>query len=505
LPNRLEAGHQVTIMRSTAPPRRSTVALAMTLFLAACGEGDGAPAATTTGAGAGAGGSGQASSASSASGSASGGSGGQGAASPLDESRCGLDFEWLARDVVGQLLNSENPQDELGVAEAVVAKALFASEGIDLARDVDWETLLHRFEYTTQDRGVARTATGFVIVPEADDSTVFPVLVWTHGTTGLSDTCAPSREIEDSDSTNFAAALLLSVIASFGYIIVAPDYLGQKAALGDPSPALHPYLIGEPTAVATWDAVRAGLEVLTIDGSEAEAGPIALWGASQGGHAALFAAVFHELYAPELDLRTAVYAIPPGNTQAHITWGSREIRSSTGNAVMFHLGANAWYEPAAGLDEIFVAPFDTQLPADAAAECSPDTLDGLSAIEDLFTADLRAASAGDTIANYEPWTCYGRENTLTTASLGPPSIPGLYILAADDTLVDTAIERDAFGDLCARGYDLSYLECVGAEHEEGFFYSIDNALDYIDQRLAGVPQSNACVIQPATTCANTPD
>jgi hypothetical protein len=389
------------------------------------------------------------------------------------------------------------------VLEAKTAKLALKTQGVDLARSVEYETLLHRFEYVTQDRGSTRTATGFVIVPEVDEPTEFPVLVWTHGTTGLSDACAPSRSIEDSDSTNFAAALVLSIVSSFGYIIVAPDYLGQKS-LGDPSPALHPYLIGEPTAVATWDAVRAAQQLLAQDGSAAEAGPIALWGASQGGHAALFAAAYQPLYAPEQDLRTGVYAIPPGNLQAHLAWGTREVRSSTGNAVMFYLGANAWYEPAAGLGDIFVPPLDTQLPVDAAAECSPDTLDGLTSIEQLFTAEVRGASAGDTIAGYEPWSCYGAQNSLTTSALGPPSIPGLYVLASSDTLVDPAIERQAFLDLCGRGYSLSYLECAGAEHEQGFVWSIDDALDFIDARLAGVAQPDVCALQAASVCSNTP-
>ncbi len=88
-----------------------------------------------------------------------------------------------------------------------------------------------------------------------------PVLVMMHGTTGVSDPCAPSRNLDDDESDNFGLAMVLSLIASNGYIVVAPDYIGLKAS-GTPSTEAHPYLVGEVAANGAWNSVRASDERL---------------------------------------------------------------------------------------------------------------------------------------------------------------------------------------------------------------------------------------------------
>ena len=134
----------------------------------------------------------------------------------------------------------------------------------------------------------------------------------------------------------------------------------------------------------------------------------------------------------------------------------------------------------------------------------PDTLDGTTDTAEVFTPELIAASQTEDLMGYEPWGCMLRENSVTTSSLPPPSIPGLFVLGETDTLVWTGIERAAFGELCGQGHQLSFLECEGAGHEEGFFWAIDDALDYIDARLAGTPATDTCVLAAPSECANTP-
>ena len=306
-----------------------------------------------------------------------------------------------------------------------------------------------------------------------------------------------SYKFEDTNSDNFAVALLLSLISSYGYTVVAPDYLGQKS-VGAPSPSLHPYLIGEATAVAVWDATRAAIKLLAADASKAQAGPIALWGASQGGHAAMFTALFRAAYAPEMDLRAGVYAIPPSDLQTHLTLGTRELRSSSGNVVLFYTAADAWYQPgiSPGLADIFLSPLDKQIPQELATSCSPSTLDNVTNVNQVFTPGLIAASQGAALTGYEPWGCFLRENSVTTTSLPVSPVPGLFILGEKDTLVATSIERSAFNTLCGQGHKLSYLECAGADHEEGFFWSIDNALDYIDDRMLAKPRRACATKRP---------
>jgi pimeloyl-ACP methyl ester carboxylesterase len=77
-----------------------------------------------------------------------------------------------------------------------------------------------------------------------------------------------------------------------GYVVAASDYQG----LGTPGP--HPYLVGASEAMSELDIVRAARNL-----KQAHAGTdFAVWGHSQGGHAALFTGQLADSYAPELHL-----------------------------------------------------------------------------------------------------------------------------------------------------------------------------------------------------------
>ena len=85
-----------------------------------------------------------------------------------------------------------------------------------------------------------------------------------------------------------------------GYVVAATDYPG----LG--TPGVHPYLIGESEGRAVLDWVRA---VRDLPNSGAS-GRFAVWGHSQGGHAALYTGEIAARYAPELKLVGVAAAAP---------------------------------------------------------------------------------------------------------------------------------------------------------------------------------------------------
>ena len=62
-----------------------------------------------------------------------------------------------------------------------------------------------------------------------------PVLTWAHGTTGVGDQCAPSKQFSSGLS---AEKLIGSIAVGKGWTFVATDYEG----LG--TPGVHPYLVG---------------------------------------------------------------------------------------------------------------------------------------------------------------------------------------------------------------------------------------------------------------------
>ncbi len=122
-----------------------------------------------------------------------------------------------------------------------------------------------------------------------------PVIAWLHPTTGIAQGCAPSQ-----GPTPFAQIQGLTQFLAHGDVVVATDYPG----LGLPGP--HPYLVGSSEARAALDSVRAVHNL-----PEARAGTrFAVWGHSQGGQAALFAASLAPSYAPDLQLVGAAAAAP---------------------------------------------------------------------------------------------------------------------------------------------------------------------------------------------------
>jgi dienelactone hydrolase len=133
--------------------------------------------------------------------------------------------------------------------------------------------------------------TGMVTYPTTrPPSGGWPVISWDHGTSGLSQSCAPSRSGGTAPDFGVRA------------VSVATDYLG----LG-PDGDIHPYLDRVDEANSTIDIVRAARQIPDAHASTT-------WfavGDSQGGHASLSAGEIAPSYAPELRLVGTV-AIAPG-------------------------------------------------------------------------------------------------------------------------------------------------------------------------------------------------
>lgn len=129
----------------------------------------------------------------------------------------------------------------------------------------------------------------------------WPVVAWSHVTTGAADRCAPSRATEgDPELDRMLRGNPMTVsLLNAGVAVVRSDYEG----IGTPGP--HPYLIGSSLARATTDMVRAAHDL--------EPNLSRRWvaaGHSEGGVSSLFTGALGRKLAPELDLR-AVAAVAP--------------------------------------------------------------------------------------------------------------------------------------------------------------------------------------------------
>ncbi|MDC4477447.1 alpha/beta hydrolase, partial [Acinetobacter baumannii] len=126
--------------------------------------------------------------------------------------------------------------------------------------------------------GKTATATAMVLFPKATQpKDGYRVVVWEHGTVGVGDGCAPSK-----NAINPRFKILAESLLAAGYVIVAPDYEG----LG--TPGVHPYLNLSSEAKSALAAVKAVKEHY---GAQLKGDWMSI-GQSQGGHASLGTAEF---------------------------------------------------------------------------------------------------------------------------------------------------------------------------------------------------------------------
>lgn len=173
----------------------------------------------------------------------------------------------------GTLLRQENLTDEQSVPGAAEAIRLLYSSTDGLAD------------------GGPVVVSGALFLPKGDPpKDGWPLLLWSHGTVGIADKCAPTWTgyVPFHDEH-------LSQWLSEGYAIVASDYqgLGTKGT--------HPYLATRPAAYSNLDVIRAVQSANFPVSSR-----VVLAGQSQGAGATIATAGYAEEYAPELDIRAAI-------------------------------------------------------------------------------------------------------------------------------------------------------------------------------------------------------
>jgi hypothetical protein len=425
-------------------------------------------------------------------------------AGPMNRAKCGaVPYTWLPTSGMGTILEEKSrvsyPQ---AVLTGVFLRAVTAGD-FKTRRFPKHGTKTSVVRYQTQDKGKPTEATAMVTRP--DSAGTFPILMVLHGTVGFNDACAPTGGVVDAQlgGITHETVVLASIFASFGYVVVVPDYLGLKS-LGTPSSELHPYLVGEPTAIASLDAVRAARNWLA--GTSTIAGDLVVVGGSQGGHAAGFVNRFQPHYAPEISIKGSVWDVPPSDLAAHSDRALATYVSATGNSVALFTTADSWYASAPGrLGEVLLPPLNTSIPNQMRTTCGLD-LPPNSSLTTLFTPTLLMAARTPGLGGFAPWDCYLKENSLPTTSLPKlDDVPTLMLLGQNDTLVLPVIERASMAKLCSQGYRIAYLECAGASHTKPLLYALDEWFDFLEARLKGEPMpADTCTTKPAEKCTSQP-
>ncbi|MFW5878356.1 MAG: lipase family protein [Myxococcota bacterium] len=424
----------------------------------------------------------------------------------LEPGGCGLEgYEWLPADELGAVVSTR--EDALSPIAPEAIDSLLSGYTEELS-PVPYGARVLRMRYTTQHQGREVEATGFVSVPwlpEGMDQE-FPVVLWLHGTTGFMGQCSPSYMGGENAMGNY-------LLSSLGYAVVAPDYIGLDAGADfdvAPDPR-HSYLGIEQTGIGAWDMVRAARDFFAgeeiVDARLSD--EVVLWGGSQGGHAAFAADLLAPYYAPELDVKASVALIPPTDLLGQAQWAFSDVVPTTAALAAFLVAQHYWYGEQASLEEVFVPEMAAALPDAMYMGCdAEDVIGEVTEVGQVFQPDfIEAVLAGDWEA-LEPWSCFMRESSIVHTSIPRlAETPTLMVLGEEDQLVYTPVEREAFDSLCEMGYRLEYLECAGAGHTQGAAWSLPEQLEWVAERLEGVPidPERLCTRQAPVRCEGQPE
>lgn len=165
----------------------------------------------------------------------------------------------------------------------------------------------YRLEYLTIGaQGQSVRASGLVSVPVKAPGAKSPVLSYQHGTI-FRDAEAPSN--------NAVASEVSVVMASLGYIVLAPDYVGYGTSKGTP----HPYLLSAPMAASVVDFLSAA-QTWRSQAGVADNQQLFLTGYSEGGYATMAAHRALQMKPPSAHLgqgylRAVVLGAGPYNVQ----------------------------------------------------------------------------------------------------------------------------------------------------------------------------------------------
>lgn len=326
-----------------------------------------------------------------------------------------------------------------------------------------------RILYATRDaNGTPVAASALVVAPIAGNGP-YPVVAWTHGTTGAVPGCGPMPlDLPFANVPAFPAAI------GQGWAFVATDYAGMAA------PGVAPYLIGMGEARSTLDGLRAARRIKEL----ALADETVVWGHSQGGHAALWTATEWPRYAPEMRLLGVAAAAPATDLPALL----EKVADEPVGRIMgsFVLRAYAHAYPEVGFGELR-GRWNRLLARDMSNRCLAGKQTLVSLAEALaMRAPIFEGSASDGALGARL-----RENI-------PPPVSGLPVWIAQgsrDSLVLPDIQRRYIDGACKHGQAIDYREYPGEDHlslvtADGP-YSRD-LLAWTRDRFARVPAARQC-------------
>jgi pimeloyl-ACP methyl ester carboxylesterase len=337
-----------------------------------------------------------------------------------------------------------------------------------------WRILYHSRDVHGADIAVS----GVVVAPDDAIGGDRAIVSWAHPTTGSAPGCGPSLGADP-----FLLIEGLHELLDAGYVIAATDYPGMGAD-GQTS-----YLIGSSEGRSVLDAARAARNL----GDAGAGSRLLLWGHSQGGQAALFAAQEAPDYAPELDLGAVAVAAPAAELAELLNDDIGDVSGVTIGAYAFSAFQTVYgpTTPGLSLDQILT-------PAGIAALPSMVPLCLLTQNEELhaIAGPLVGKFVTNDPADVEPWATLLQQNTPGGT---PVSVPMFVAQGGEDTLVKPATTAEYVAHLCATGEHVDSRVYPDRSHGTIAERAIPDVLTTFADVLAGRPTPDTCSSTPPGT------
>ncbi len=330
-----------------------------------------------------------------------------------------------------------------------------------------------RILYSSTDGLDGRTISGVsgaVYLPIGDvPDAGWPLLVWSHGTVGIGDKCAPSYAGHGARDPAY-----LNPWLEQGYAIAASDYQG----LG--TPGTHPYMDARTMAFNNLDLIRA-----VQSGGFPVSDAIIIAGQSQGATGALAAASYADQYAPDVK--------PDGIIATGVPYFSQ--------GVMWDLVVNSdRNEVSASLPlSLYMLTFAEMLDPDFQMETllSDKAKPVASKVNDSCVFEFIEASQNAALSSAN--TFLGRPEIALLKVLRRAGLPNLDFQTpvftgsgTSDEITPFSMQQAFIADACAAGARVVARTYGGANHNEGLLRSILDAQQFARTVRSGGNVETTC-------------
>ena len=353
--------------------------------------------------------------------------------------------------------------------------------------------------WTERNEGEPVLTSGSFYLPKTLRGSPSPLLVLGHGSVGVADKCAPSREDPDGFHRDFRTQLYTFI--GDGWAVMAPDFPG----LGTPGAATWMYSPDEGHAML--DGTRAARKIAK---SGLFSGKNAIVGHSNGGHAALSAQSYAKAYGSEGSIDAVVVYAPFWLSNG--AWGA--LITNVGNALItpaflsmsmqYFYGHLEAYEGADKATSGFLPDkaeaIGTFLEGGCWQKVAHDGQDGPGALglkkgADAFTKDFTGeiGNCGFSGTCDTPLQATWKDRWTTDRPPPDPSIPIVLWHGAKDDFLTPGFELCGVDRLKGQGADLTV--CIDAEgdHSSLISTSADWVHSYLSSVLLGGDGPAPCV------------